>query len=292
MTIFSQRKKVTVLRKIHSWSVTKYRRVCIHGRKSCGDFQLLFQDVAKKMNFQIQNLMEKTTTIHVSSNILPKLSISRHSECSSTWGRKYGQRGFPKPYGSFVESWVILLFGFGGVPPGSLRAIFRIRKPSWKTGFKVSWKKSANLIEPRRFTSQGRYESCLRDILIWNITNYTNAASLLVDDEALLPESLAYSLSSYEVTTAPAVDTAPSNNSTRHHIILLDLMMPEADGMEVCWRIRLFAHTDATAKVPQDMDKVQLRGRGRWLCDQTLFNTQELLARLKPLQLRHHAESA
>jgi len=77
-------------------------------------------------------------------------------------------------------------------------------------------------------------------------------------------------------------------------IILLDLMMPEVDGMEVCWRIRAFSNVPIlmlTAK-DQDMDKVLGLEAGADDYVTKPFNTQELLARIKALLRRHHAESA
>ena len=62
---------------------------------------------------------------------------------------------------------------------------------------------------------------------------------LLVDDEIPLCESLAYSLrkEGYEVTTAPDGNSAIKQfHKQVPDVILLDLMLPEVDGMEVCWR--------------------------------------------------------
>jgi two-component system response regulator VicR/two-component system response regulator RegX3 len=120
---------------------------------------------------------------------------------------------------------------------------------------------------------------------------------LLVDDEAPLCESLAYSLGKegYEVTTAPDGHSAIKQfHKQVPDIILLDLMMPEVDGMEVCWRIRAFSNVPIlmlTAK-DQDMDKVLGFEAGADDYVTKPFNTQELLARIKALLRRHHAESA
>jgi two-component system response regulator VicR/two-component system response regulator RegX3 len=71
-------------------------------------------------------------------------------------------------------------------------------------------------------------------------------------------------------------------------------MMPEVDGMEVCWRIRAFSNVPIlmlTAK-DQDMDKVLGLEAGADDYVTKPFNTQELLARIKALLRRHHAKSA
>ena len=120
---------------------------------------------------------------------------------------------------------------------------------------------------------------------------------LLVDDEAPLCESLAYSLrkEGYEVTTAPDGHSAIKQfHKQVPDIILLDLMMPEVDGMEVCWRIRAFSNVPIlmlTAK-DQDMDKVLGLEAGADDYVTKPFNTQELLARIKALLRRHQAKSA
>ena len=120
---------------------------------------------------------------------------------------------------------------------------------------------------------------------------------LLVDDEAPLCESLAYSLrkEGYEVTTAADGHSAIKQfHKQVPDLILLDLMMPQVDGMEVCWRIRAFSNVPIlmlTAK-DQDMDKVLGLEAGADDYVTKPFNTQELLARIKALLRRHHAESA
>ncbi|MEG4634855.1 response regulator [Microcoleus sp. AR_TQ3_B6] len=119
----------------------------------------------------------------------------------------------------------------------------------------------------------------------------------MVDDEAPLCESLAYSLrkEGYEVTTAADGHSAIKQfHKQVPDIILLDLMMPEVDGMEVCWRIRAFSNVPIlmlTAK-DQDMDKVLGLEAGADDYVTKPFNTQELLARIKALLRRHHVESA
>lgn len=68
---------------------------------------------------------------------------------------------------------------------------------------------------------------------------------LLVDDEAALCDSLTYTLQKegYTVTTAANGHSAIKQfHKQVPDVILLDLMLPEVDGMEVCWRIRAFSN--------------------------------------------------
>lgn len=74
---------------------------------------------------------------------------------------------------------------------------------------------------------------------------------LLVDDEEPFCESLSYTLQKegYTVTTAADGHSAIKQfHKQVPDVILLDLMLPEVDGMEVCWRIRAFKRrTDCDA---------------------------------------------
>jgi len=109
---------------------------------------------------------------------------------------------------------------------------------------------------------------------------------LLIDDEAALRDSLSYSLvkEGYEVTTAADGLTALKQfHKQVPDIIILDLMLPEIDGMELCWRIRAFSNIPIlmlTAK-DQDIDKVWGLEAGADDYITKPFNTRELLARIK-----------
>jgi two-component system response regulator VicR/two-component system response regulator RegX3 len=120
---------------------------------------------------------------------------------------------------------------------------------------------------------------------------------LLVDNEAPLCESLAYSLrkEGYEVTTASDGQSAIKQfHKQVPDVILLDLMMPEVDGMEVCWRIRAFSNVPILMLTAKDEDIDKVRGLEAGADDYVTkpFNTRELLARIKALLRRHHGESA
>ncbi|MBD2115038.1 response regulator [Nodosilinea sp. FACHB-141] len=120
---------------------------------------------------------------------------------------------------------------------------------------------------------------------------------LLIDDEAPLCESLAYSLrkEGYEVTTALDGQSAIKQfHKQVPDVILLDLMMPEVDGMEVCWRIRAFSDVPILMLTAKDQDMDKVRGLEAGADDYVTkpFNTSELLARIKAVLRRHHGESA
>jgi len=117
---------------------------------------------------------------------------------------------------------------------------------------------------------------------------------LLVDDEAPLRDSLTYTLrrEGYTVTTAADGHSAIKQfHKQVPDVILLDLMLPEVDGMEVCWRIRAFSNVPIvmlTAK-DQDMDKIWGLEAGADDYVTKPFNTRELLARIKAV-LRNTSE--
>lgn len=114
---------------------------------------------------------------------------------------------------------------------------------------------------------------------------------LIVDDEALLVKGLKYSLEqdNYDIDTAfdgkEALNKAMNNE---FDLIILDLMLPEMDGLEVCQKIR------ETSTVPiimltakgEDMNKILGLEYG---ADDYLtkpFNILELKARIKAILRR------
>ncbi len=119
---------------------------------------------------------------------------------------------------------------------------------------------------------------------------------LIVDDEALLVKGIKFNLQNdgYEVVTGSngleAVELArdPSVN-----LILLDVMMPEMDGLTACSKIREFSNVPIillTAKT-EDMDKLIGFDQG---ADDYLtkpFNILELKARIRALLRRSGASS-
>jgi two-component system response regulator VicR/two-component system response regulator RegX3 len=118
---------------------------------------------------------------------------------------------------------------------------------------------------------------------------------LLVDDEAALRESLTYTLQTegYEVITATDGHSAIQQFHRQvPDIVLLDLMLPEVDGMEVCWRIRAFSKVPIVILTAKDQDTDKIRGLTAGADDYVAkpFNTRELLARMQAVLRRHNGE--
>jgi two-component system response regulator VicR/two-component system response regulator RegX3 len=109
---------------------------------------------------------------------------------------------------------------------------------------------------------------------------------LLVDDEEALRASLSYALikEGYQVITAADGQSALKLfHKQVPDVIILDLMLPGIDGMELCWRIRAFSKVPIlmlTAK-DQPIDKVWGLEAGADDYITKPFNTRELLARIK-----------
>ena len=114
---------------------------------------------------------------------------------------------------------------------------------------------------------------------------------LVVDDEELLVKGIRFNLQSegYEVITGfTGLEALKAAKSENPDLIILDVMMPEMDGMTACQRIREFSNVPIillTAKV-DDMDKLMGFDCG---ADDYLtkpFNILELKARIRALLRR------
>ncbi len=120
---------------------------------------------------------------------------------------------------------------------------------------------------------------------------------LVVDDEALLVKGIKFNLQNdgYEVITGSngleAVELAQDSSVD---LIILDVMMPEMDGLTACSKIREFSNVPIillTAKT-EDMDKLMGFDQG---ADDYLtkpFNILELKARIRALLRRSGAGSS
>jgi two-component system response regulator VicR/two-component system response regulator RegX3 len=109
---------------------------------------------------------------------------------------------------------------------------------------------------------------------------------LLVDDEEVLRACLSYALvkEGYEVTTAADGRTALELfHKQKPDAIVLDLMLPGIDGMELCWRIRTVSNVPILMLTAQDQDFHKVWGLEMGADDYITkpFNTRELLARIK-----------
>ena len=118
---------------------------------------------------------------------------------------------------------------------------------------------------------------------------------LVVDDEDLLVKGIRFNLQNegYEVITGSngleAIQAVQTQNTD---LVVLDVMMPEMDGLTACTKIRSFSNIPIillTAKVA-DMDKLMGFDHG---ADDYLtkpFNILELKARIRALLRRSGAE--
>jgi len=114
---------------------------------------------------------------------------------------------------------------------------------------------------------------------------------LLVDDEQLITDSLSYSLKREGFDVATVADGISAINAVEEHnpdLIVLDLMLPDISGFEVCRRLRTFTTTPVimlTAR-GEEIDRVLGLEVG---ADDYLakpFSFRELLARIQAMLRR------
>ena len=114
---------------------------------------------------------------------------------------------------------------------------------------------------------------------------------LVVDDEALLVKGIRFNLQNegYEVITgSDGLDAVTAVREQNPDLVVLDVMMPNMDGMTACAKIREFSNVPIillTAKT-DDMDKLMGFEHG---ADDYLtkpFNILELKARIRALLRR------
>lgn len=123
---------------------------------------------------------------------------------------------------------------------------------------------------------------------------------LIVDDEAILVETIAYNLEQAGYEVATAADGASALEIVKREaldLILLDLMLPEIDGLEVCRQVRSGKNTATlpiimlTAK-NEEIDKVVGLEVGADDYMTKPFGRRELLARVRALLRRSEYASA
>ena len=114
---------------------------------------------------------------------------------------------------------------------------------------------------------------------------------LVVDDEKLIVKGIRFSLEQDEMQVDAAYDGLEALQKVKDHtydIILLDLMLPKLNGLEVCQQIREFSDVPIimlTAK-GEDMDKIMGLEYGADDYITKPFNILEVKARIKAIMRR------
>ncbi|HRH76114.1 MAG TPA: response regulator transcription factor [Cellvibrionaceae bacterium] len=114
---------------------------------------------------------------------------------------------------------------------------------------------------------------------------------LVVEDEIKIADLIAkyLALEGYEaVTVQNGADALARFKQLRPQLVILDIMLPGLDGLEVCKRLRTIADTPIiflTARI-QDVDRLMgfAAGADDYVCKP--FNPQELMARVKAILRR------
>ncbi|WP_028948880.1 IS200/IS605 family transposase [Synechocystis sp. PCC 6714] len=118
--------------KIHLVFVTKYRRQVLTS-EGLAILEKSFNDVAKKMNFQVIEFNGESDHVHALIEFPPKLSVSQIvNALKGVSSRRYGQANLPKPYGK-DSLWSPSYFAstVGGAPIEMLRLYIQNQlKPS------------------------------------------------------------------------------------------------------------------------------------------------------------------
>ncbi len=117
---------------------------------------------------------------------------------------------------------------------------------------------------------------------------------LVVDDEAVLVETIAYNLEQAGYAVVTAADGASALEAAQREkpdLIILDLMLPEMDGLEVCRQLRREGNTATTPIMMltakgEEIDKVVGLEVGADDYVTKPFGRRELLARVRALLRR------
>ncbi len=117
---------------------------------------------------------------------------------------------------------------------------------------------------------------------------------LIIEDERPLAEALKYSLTKEGYGVDLAHDGDAGLRRFREggvDLVLLDLMLPEVDGLEVCRRIRADSRVPIIMLTARDSDLDKVLGLEMGADDYVTkpFNTREVLARIKAVLRRSEA---
>jgi len=119
----------------------------------------------------------------------------------------------------------------------------------------------------------------------------TGKTVLLVDDEQAIRELLALYLNKEGFTVQEASDGAEAlikNQEYKPDIIILDIMMPVLDGLEVCRQIRKFSNIPIIMLTSRAEDEDRIMGLELGADDYVTkpFNSREVVARVKAVLRR------
>lgn len=130
-TLFRRERHSVTDLKIHLVCVTKYRR-SIFTLESLAEIENSFQEVAKKMDFQIIEFNGEDNHVHALIEYPPKLSISQIvNALKGVSSRRYGQAGYKKPHKEALWSPSYFAISVGGAPLEVLKQYIRNQeKPS------------------------------------------------------------------------------------------------------------------------------------------------------------------
>ena len=117
---------------------------------------------------------------------------------------------------------------------------------------------------------------------------------LVVDDEQLLVKGMKFNLENAGYTVETAYDGAPAIDMAKtgdYDLIILDLKMPQVDGLTACMRIREFSNVPIIMLTARSEDADKIIGLESGADDYITkpFNILELKARIRALLRRANA---
>jgi two-component system KDP operon response regulator KdpE len=125
----------------------------------------------------------------------------------------------------------------------------------------------------------------------------TQPRVLVVDDEPQIRRALRLVLraNGYEVTEVPAGEAALDALVTANFdLIILDLMLPDLDGVEVCRRVREWSHLPVVVLSAHGEEEIKIRALDEGADDYISkpFSAPELLARMRSALRRASIDTA